>query len=209
MTSGSFRLDGEEVQGLDDAALTSAPPQHAGLCVPVSPPAARVLGAGERHVAPPSWPKGRVSRAHRTMPAACLTPWPGPGHEQAPGRAVGHNAAARGHCARAGHEPAAGAGRSSPPGNLDTASSAEVFCLLRRIHAERGTSFVVVTHDPRLAARCDRLVELIDGRIARDEGPSPRVWSQHRTGDFGTAFAIELIAACALAKRRRGLILLK
>jgi lipoprotein-releasing system ATP-binding protein len=44
-----------------------------------------------------------------------------------------------------------------------------VFALLRRIHAERGTSFVVVTHDPRLAARCDRLVELIDGRIARDE----------------------------------------
>ena len=56
-----------------------------------------------------------------------------------------------------------------PTGNLDTASSAEVFALLRRIHAERGTSFVVVTHDPRLAARCDRLVELIDGRIARDE----------------------------------------
>jgi lipoprotein-releasing system ATP-binding protein len=41
--------------------------------------------------------------------------------------------------------------------------------LLRRIHAERGTSFIVVTHDPRLAARCDRLVELVDGRIARDE----------------------------------------
>jgi lipoprotein-releasing system ATP-binding protein len=56
-----------------------------------------------------------------------------------------------------------------PTGNLDTASSAEVFGLLRRIHAERGTSFIVVTHDPRLAARCDRLVELVDGRIARDE----------------------------------------
>ena len=40
-----------------------------------------------------------------------------------------------------------------PTGNLDTASSDEVFVLLRRMHAERGTSFVVVTHDPRLAAR--------------------------------------------------------
>ena len=56
-----------------------------------------------------------------------------------------------------------------PTGNLDTASSDEVFAQLRRIHVERGTSFVVVTHDPRLAARCDRLVELIDGQIARDE----------------------------------------
>lgn len=56
-----------------------------------------------------------------------------------------------------------------PTGNLDTASSAEVFALLRRIHEERGTSFIVVTHDPRLAARCDRLVELVDGCIARDE----------------------------------------
>jgi lipoprotein-releasing system ATP-binding protein len=56
-----------------------------------------------------------------------------------------------------------------PTGNLDTASSDEVFALMRRMHAERGTAFVVVTHDPRLAARCDRVVELVDGRIARDE----------------------------------------
>jgi lipoprotein-releasing system ATP-binding protein len=56
-----------------------------------------------------------------------------------------------------------------PTGNLDTASSDEVFAELRRMHKERGTSFVIVTHDPRLAARCDRLVELVDGKIARDE----------------------------------------
>jgi lipoprotein-releasing system ATP-binding protein len=55
-----------------------------------------------------------------------------------------------------------------PTGNLDTASSDEVFALLRRIHGEDGTSFLVVTHDPRLAARCDRVIELVDGRIARD-----------------------------------------
>ena len=55
-----------------------------------------------------------------------------------------------------------------PTGNLDTASSDEVFALLRRIHAQEDTSFLVVTHDPRLAARCDRVIELVDGRIASD-----------------------------------------
>ena len=44
----------------------------------------------------------------------------------------------------------------------------QVFALLRRIHAQDDTSFLVVTHDPRLAARCDRVIELVDGRIARD-----------------------------------------
>ena len=60
-----------------------------------------------------------------------------------------------------------------PTGNLDTASSADVFALLRRIHAERGTTFIIVTHDPRLAARCDRQVELVDGCIAHDGKPPP------------------------------------
>lgn len=60
-----------------------------------------------------------------------------------------------------------------PTGNLDTASSNEVFALLRRIHGEVGTSFLVVTHDPRLAGRCDRVIELVDGRIDRDGPPQP------------------------------------
>ena len=42
---------------------------------------------------------------------------------------------------------------------------------MRRIHDEVGTSFLVVTHDPRLAGRCDRIIELVDGRIDRD-GPT-------------------------------------
>jgi len=55
-----------------------------------------------------------------------------------------------------------------PTGNLDTASSDEVFALMRRMHAELNTSFLVVTHDPRLAARCDRVLELVDGRLVHD-----------------------------------------
>ena len=62
-----------------------------------------------------------------------------------------------------------------PTGNLDTASSDEVFALMHRMHAERSTSFLVVTHDPRLAARCDRVLELVDGRLVRDQASGPGI----------------------------------
>ena len=55
-----------------------------------------------------------------------------------------------------------------PTGNLDTASADEVFELLREINRERGTAFLVVTHDPRLAQRCRRIVDLVDGRVRSD-----------------------------------------
>jgi lipoprotein-releasing system ATP-binding protein len=55
-----------------------------------------------------------------------------------------------------------------PTGNLDTHTSDSIFELMREFNREQGTAFLVVTHDPRLAARCDRIVELVDGQIASD-----------------------------------------
>jgi lipoprotein-releasing system ATP-binding protein len=55
-----------------------------------------------------------------------------------------------------------------PTGNLDTHSADEVFALLRQFNRKAGVTFLVVTHDPRLADRCDRIVELVDGRIVAD-----------------------------------------
>ncbi|HEX4953622.1 MAG TPA: ABC transporter ATP-binding protein [Thermoanaerobaculia bacterium] len=55
-----------------------------------------------------------------------------------------------------------------PTGNLDTASGDQVFELFRRFNRERGTTCLVVTHDPRIAERCDRVIELVDGAIAAD-----------------------------------------
>jgi lipoprotein-releasing system ATP-binding protein len=52
-----------------------------------------------------------------------------------------------------------------PTGNLDTQTADEVFELMRRFNRDYDTAFLVVTHDPRLAARCDRRIELVDGRI--------------------------------------------
>lgn len=58
-----------------------------------------------------------------------------------------------------------------PTGNLDTKSADNVFALMRDINASLQTSFLVVTHDPRLARRCDRNIELVDGNIVADQLP--------------------------------------
>jgi lipoprotein-releasing system ATP-binding protein len=55
-----------------------------------------------------------------------------------------------------------------PTGNLDTGSADDVFDLMRRFNREYGTSFLVVTHDPRIADRCERVIEIVDGRITSD-----------------------------------------
>ncbi|MEP7181392.1 MAG: ABC transporter ATP-binding protein [Betaproteobacteria bacterium] len=61
-----------------------------------------------------------------------------------------------------------------PSGNLDTENADAVFDLMRDVNETSGTTFLIVTHDPRLAQRCDRIVELVDGRIVADR-PNPNV----------------------------------
>lgn len=55
-----------------------------------------------------------------------------------------------------------------PTGNLDTATGATIMDLLFERAAQAGTTMLVITHDPALAARCARVVELADGRIVAD-----------------------------------------
>ena len=62
-----------------------------------------------------------------------------------------------------------------PTGNLDTASAQQIFELMRRFNRDSGTAFLIVTHDPRIAERCDRVVELVDGRLARGAPPGEDV----------------------------------
>jgi lipoprotein-releasing system ATP-binding protein len=52
-----------------------------------------------------------------------------------------------------------------PTGNLDTKSADAVFQLMRRVNRESGTSFLLVTHNLELARRCDRIIQVIDGRV--------------------------------------------
>jgi putative ABC transport system ATP-binding protein len=52
-----------------------------------------------------------------------------------------------------------------PTGNLDSESGALVLDALRQIRETAGTTVVIVTHDPSLASRTDRVLTLVDGRI--------------------------------------------
>lgn len=56
-----------------------------------------------------------------------------------------------------------------PTGNLDSTASHQVMELFENLHGG-GQTVLIVTHEPDIAARCERTVELADGRIVRDDG---------------------------------------
>jgi putative ABC transport system ATP-binding protein len=65
-----------------------------------------------------------------------------------------------------------------PTGNLDEATGNDIIDLLFAGHAQRGSTLILVTHDPSLAARCDRVVRLRSGRIeSESNGRTQRVES--------------------------------
>ena len=55
-----------------------------------------------------------------------------------------------------------------PTGNLDRATADSVFALMLQLAKQQGTAFVVVTHDERLAAQCDRQLRLVAGKLGSD-----------------------------------------
>ena len=56
-----------------------------------------------------------------------------------------------------------------PTGALDSKLSAQVIDLMRELNRESGQTFVIVTHDPAVAAQTERTIQLADGRVERNE----------------------------------------
>ena len=55
-----------------------------------------------------------------------------------------------------------------PTGNLDSASTDGIYDIFRDINEEDRTTFLIITHDRRIAQRADRIIEISDGRITED-----------------------------------------
>lgn len=55
-----------------------------------------------------------------------------------------------------------------PTGNLDSDSTEQVYTLLRQINAKYKTTFIIITHDRKIAEKADRIIEIKDGRINLD-----------------------------------------
>jgi lipoprotein-releasing system ATP-binding protein len=171
MTGGSYRIEGEEVSGLDDAALTLRRRSTLGFVFQFHHllPAFSAL---ENVTLPALMREGRITPAQRERARAVLA---AVGLGDAMGKRPGELSGGmqqRVAIARALVLEPPLVLADEPTGNLDTASSDEVFALMRRMHAELNTSFLVVTHDPRLAARCDRVLELVDGQLVHDSAVS-------------------------------------
>lgn len=56
-----------------------------------------------------------------------------------------------------------------PTGNLDSTLSRTIYEMFRDINKRLGTTFIVITHDERIANEADRIIEIKDGRVSRDE----------------------------------------
>ena len=164
MTTGSYRIEGVEAAGLDDAALTLRRRSTLGFVFQFHHllPAFSAL---ENVTLPALMREGRITPTQRERARAVLA---AVGLSDAMSKRPGELSGGmqqRVAIARALVLEPPLVLADEPTGNLDTASSDEVFALMRRMHAQLHTSFLIVTHDPRLAARCDRVLELVDGRL--------------------------------------------
>lgn len=61
-----------------------------------------------------------------------------------------------------------------PTGNLDSGTSEQVLDLIERLQQQFELTVVIVTHDPLVAARADRVLNLVDGRFVTDTAPAAR-----------------------------------
>jgi putative ABC transport system ATP-binding protein len=164
-TSGTVVIDGQDITKMDDGALTRLRRDHVGFVfqffnlVPV-------LNAEENMVLPLSIAGRKPEHAwvDQLMETVGIADRATHRPSELSGGQQQRVAIARALVSR----PAV-IFADEPTGNLDSKTSEEVLELLRRAVDEFGESVVMVTHDEQAASYADRRIELVDGRVVRDE----------------------------------------
>ena len=170
-TSGSYLLRGQAVAGLSDDELSRLRNREIGFVFQNF----QLLSRADawRNVELPLVYRD-VPRAERRARAAAMLQRVG----------LGHRKNHRAHELSGGQRQRVAIARAlvaepsllladEPTGNLDTATGEEIVRLFEELH-RAGHTLVLVTHEPKLAARCPRAVRLSDGQVIAD-GPGPAV----------------------------------
>jgi len=175
-TAGSYRLDGREVGGLEDAALSEVRRHRIGFVFQFYHLVPRLTAAG--NVELPMIFAGverreRAERVARALSAVALTGRAAHTAEQLSGgerqRVAIARAVVMGPTLLLADEPT---------GNLDSAAGAEIVKLLEGMNA-RGLTLVVVTHDPDIGRRARHRIRLVDGAVAAEERGAPVAAAGH------------------------------
>ncbi len=167
-TSGTYRLEGEPVQGLTEDRLAHVRQRRIGFVFQAYHLVARMTAARNVELpmlfasVPPAVRRERVARA---LAAVGLTHR---AHHRPDQLSGGERQ--RVAIARATVNAPAILLADEPTGNLDTHAGAEIVALLERLHRE-GLTIVLVTHDPSLGGHAGRLLRMRDGRILAKDGP--------------------------------------
>jgi putative ABC transport system ATP-binding protein len=163
-TAGSIRIAGNDLTAMDEDALARFRRDHVGIVfqafhlVPTMTAEENValpieFGGGGDAIERAREALSRVGLGHRT------THYP----SQLSGGEQQRVALARAVVAKPSIILA-----DEPTGNLDGSTGSAVMDLLFRIREELGTTLLLITHDPKLAERCGRVIAIADGRIASD-----------------------------------------
>lgn len=163
-SAGRYHLNGQEVAHLDDEALTQVRRHQIGFVFQFFHLVHRLTAAGNVELpmifAGITRPERR-RRVEASLEAVELTPRSKHLPDQLSGGERQRVALARATIMRPAILLA-----DEPTGNLDSRSGRAVLDLLVRMNGE-GLTLVVVTHDPKVAQRADRVLVLVDGRIVR------------------------------------------
>ena len=163
-SAGRLFINGQETSDLDDRALTRLRGHSIGFVFQYHHllPA---FTAAENVLMPMLVDRGRPDdqmrrRADELLDSMGLTPWRDNLANNMSGGQQQRVAVARALAMNPALVLA-----DEPTGNLDTRSAQLVFDLMHRVNQTHGTTILLVTHNHALAAQCDRIVELVDGRV--------------------------------------------